>query len=63
MTVVTSPSALTLALDAGRSTTGSAGHSLRQPAGGSGSDPLTRPKPGDRQTARQRQNMLLIQLL
>lgn len=48
---VTSHSALTLAPAAGHSTTGLAGHSLRQPGGGSGSDQLTRPKHEDHQTA------------
>lgn len=56
---VTSHSALTLALAAGRSTTGLAGHSLHPPGGGSGSDRLTSPKPLDPRTAtvaRQGQN-------
>lgn len=45
-----SHAALSLTL-ADRSTAGSAGHSLHQPTGGSGSDRLTHPKREDRQTA------------
>lgn len=48
---MTSPSAWSSALSAGRSTTGRAGRSLRRPGGGSDSDRLTRPKPEDRRTA------------
>jgi len=48
---MTSLSALTLALAAGRSTTGPAGHSLHQPGRGNGSDRRSRPKPEDHQTA------------